>query len=68
VSNCPLCGSANHRVVNTRAHALGISRRRQCGRCGRRWNTIEVSEEEILSLQRIREAAKSIVSLIKEEA
>ncbi|MCB9778872.1 MAG: transcriptional repressor NrdR [Alphaproteobacteria bacterium] len=39
--NCPICGSADCRVVDTRASGDGIRRRRACMDCGHRFTTFE---------------------------
>lgn len=43
---CPLCSHENTRVVDSRLTRDGmqIRRRRQCGRCGTRFNTYETPE------------------------
>src|SRR5437763_6422920 len=38
---CPYCGSADHRVVDSRDAADAIRRRRQCESCGERFTTYE---------------------------
>lgn len=38
---CPNCGCHHFRTIQTRAHAAGIYRRRECRYCGRRLSTIE---------------------------
>lgn len=39
--NCPVCGSADCKVVDTRASGDGIRRRRACQDCGHRFTTFE---------------------------
>jgi len=39
--NCPFCGSADSRVIDTRGAEGGIRRRRECQDCGRRFTTYE---------------------------
>ena len=42
---CPDCGCQHFRVVYTRKAARGrIMRRRECRHCGRRFTTIEISD------------------------
>lgn len=38
---CPYCGSARTRVIDTTHDARGIRRRRVCGKCRRRFSTVE---------------------------
>lgn len=38
---CPLCGSTDTRVIDTRGTGTGIRRRRECMRCERRFTTYE---------------------------
>ena len=46
---CPSCGMAlNSRIVDSREKDGYRFRRRECLRCGARWNTVEVREEEDL--------------------
>lgn len=44
---CPVCGEPDTRVIDTRAADEGrvIRRRRECGRCGRRFTTHERVDE-----------------------
>lgn len=48
--NCPFCSSGDTRVVNSRGSDGGASirRRRECGRCGRRFTTYERAQLEPL--------------------
>src|SRR3954470_11784314 len=41
---CPYCGSAQHRVVDSREAADAIRRRRQCESCGERFTSYERAE------------------------
>ena len=41
---CPYCGSAKHRVVDSREAADAIRRRRQCEQCDQRFTTYERAE------------------------
>lgn len=46
---CPSCGMAlNSRIIDSREKDGYRFRRRECLRCGDRWNTVEVREEEDL--------------------
>lgn len=38
---CPQCGSAQHKVIDTRETGDSIRRRRQCEECGQRFTTYE---------------------------
>ena len=51
---CPLCGSPNQFVVDSRERPGNrIYRRRRCSGCGYRWTTYEIAE---LDLQKIQKA------------
>ncbi|HXG71316.1 MAG TPA: hypothetical protein VNJ04_11990 [Gemmatimonadaceae bacterium] len=39
--HCPLCHGDQCLVINSRPHPTKRIRRRQCLRCGQRWNTYE---------------------------
>lgn len=39
--NCPHCGHARHKVIDTRDTGDEIRRRRQCDQCGQRFTTYE---------------------------
>lgn len=38
---CKECGSSGHRVISSEKAREGVRRRRECLRCGHRWNTME---------------------------
>lgn len=38
---CPYCGGARTRVIDTTRGARGVRRRRECKACGRRFSTVE---------------------------
>jgi transcriptional regulator NrdR family protein len=42
---CPIC-EGETRVLETRDHAIGTRRRRECLDCSERFNTFEVYEDE----------------------
>lgn len=44
---CPFCGHQDDKVIDSRSASEGtaVRRRRECGRCGRRFTTYEVVEE-----------------------
>jgi transcriptional repressor NrdR len=39
--NCPYCGGNKTRVIDTSRDSRGVRRRRECGLCGQRFNTVE---------------------------
>lgn len=47
--DCPKCRSGSH-VTNSRQTHGTVRRRRECERCGHRWTTREISDEEWLAL------------------
>lgn len=48
--DCPFCRVADTRVVDSRTAEDGaaIRRRRQCGRCGRRFTTVEIASLHVV--------------------
>lgn len=52
---CPECGTVDDRVVDSRVSDDGRRfRRRECLDCGARWNTWEVTQEEMGELCRVQ--------------
>src|SRR5512142_3387490 len=49
---CPYCGHADSRVVDTRATAESIRRRRECQTCRKRFTTYEQISEALLIVKR----------------
>jgi transcriptional repressor NrdR len=49
---CPYCGHADSRVVDTRATAESIRRRRECQACRKRFTTYEQISEALLIVKR----------------
>ncbi len=49
---CPYCGHADSRVVDTRAAGEGIRRRRECLSCRKRCTTYEQISEALLIVKR----------------
>ena len=49
---CPYCGRAESRVVDTRATGDGIRRRRECQTCRKRFTTYEQISEALLIVKR----------------
>ena len=45
--SCPRCGSINTKVIESKNtdNQTCLIRRRQCNRCGERWNTVELYSE-----------------------
>ncbi len=45
--NCPFCGHPDDKVIDSRSSSEGsaVRRRRECGKCGKRFTTYEVVEE-----------------------
>jgi transcriptional repressor NrdR len=39
--NCPYCGGNKTRVIDTSRDVRGVRRRRECQKCGQRYNTVE---------------------------
>ena len=49
---CPYCGHADSRVVDTRTTSDGIRRRRECLSCKKRFTTYEQISEALLIVKR----------------
>lgn len=49
---CPYCGQADSRVVDTRATGESIRRRRECQSCRKRFTTYEQISEALLIVKR----------------
>lgn len=49
---CPYCGQADSRVIDTRATGDGIRRRRECQNCQKRFTTYEQISEALLIVKR----------------
>lgn len=49
---CPYCGQAASRVIDTRATGDGIRRRRECQTCQKRFTTYEQISEALLIVKR----------------
>lgn len=49
---CPYCGEPESRVVDTRATAESIRRRRECQRCRKRFTTYEQVSESLFIVKR----------------
>lgn len=45
---CPYCGNEDTRIIDSRSVDHKKRRRRECGRCGRRFTTFEIIERPIL--------------------
>ena len=57
--DCPICHSADTRVLRT----AGAERRRKCCRCGNRWSSIEVHKDDYFKQQ---EAVAKVRDLARE--
>lgn len=49
---CPYCGQADSRVVDTRSTGESIRRRRECQKCRKRFTTYEQISEALLIVKR----------------
>lgn len=58
--NCPKCGCAFSKVIDSRIVDHGKKRRRECVGCGTRYNCIEVFEEDykktMIAIDKIKKA------------
>lgn len=47
---CPYCGNEDTRIIDSRSTASKKRRRRECGKCGRRFTTFEVIERPMITV------------------
>lgn len=57
---CSKCRSPSS-VINSRPIGDNIVRRRECPRCGTRWNTVEIREERFAALLRLSKAVEALM-------
>lgn len=58
IDECPSCGHNNAKIVDSRfedTFTLRI-RRKECKDCGRRWNTVEMTEEDFENISSLTES------------
>lgn len=59
---CPLCAHSDSRVIRSTERDNGqVRRTRQCCRCGHRWATVEITEEEAMQVDRLKRAAGALI-------
>ncbi|MFM9926932.1 hypothetical protein VLK31_28375 [Variovorax sp. H27-G14] len=63
---CPACTSTEQRVLSTRPGDARITRLRCCDACGHRWNTIELSAQNLTRMESAVAAVRTFTSLSKE--
>ena len=64
---CPICGSGNNDVVDSRTTADGIVRRRRSCECGIRFTTYELTGEEYEKMKRLEEVAIKLKEVIDDD-
>lgn len=64
---CPTCQEEDHRVLRTEALEIGVRRSRLCLQCGKRWHTVETTDEIYQRAASIVEAGRKFRELIGEE-
>lgn len=61
MSACPKCGNKSSEVTHNKHQDDGsIQRRRKCGLCGFRFNTVEMLQERLSPMQNLLDAIRSI--------
>ena len=45
---CPYCGNEDTKIIDSRSMERKKRRRRECGKCGRRFTTFEIIERPML--------------------
>lgn len=63
--HCPTCQHGQHFVVKTESDGQGIRRRRQCTRCGHRWNTYEGMANLEKELTQLKRALSKVAELVQ---
>ena len=63
--NCPICQHGESQVVRTDQEVVAIKRRRQCLRCGHRWNTFETPINTAAELAEIKRLLIPVAELVK---
>lgn len=62
---CQNCHHTEHRVMRSEPRPGAIRRIRQCDRCGHRWPTLEIGEQELADDRRtLAEARKMAAKLV----
>lgn len=64
--HCPSCESGRSAVIDSRDRPAGRVRRRKCGGCGFRWNTVEVGESALNAMLDTAEKLNHIEAVIHE--
>ena len=62
---CPICQHGEHSVVKAKQADNAIRRRRQCVRCGHRWNTYEGMADTAEELARLKRAVGQVADLVR---
>lgn len=63
---CPACSSVEQKVMSTRAGTSRTGRLRRCNACGHRWNTIELTVQELQRLEVAVAAMRTFMDACKE--
>jgi hypothetical protein len=63
--HCPICQHGQHFVLKTESVEQVIRRRRQCARCGHRWNTYEGMADLGDELVRLKQALSKVAELVQ---
>lgn len=64
---CPICGSDNNSVKDSRMNGDGIVRRRRACECGIRFTTYELTAEEYEKMKRLEELAIKLKEVIDDD-
>lgn len=63
---CPACESTEGRVISTRDTGPKVARLRSCSACGHRWNTVELSAQNLARMESAVQAVRTFSTLSKE--
>lgn len=61
--NCPICDHTETRVIRSQAPR----RRRECCRCGHRWNSIEIMEDRLMKAEQATAKIQALAAQLAEE-
>jgi transcriptional regulator NrdR family protein len=62
IKTCPACGGTDVKVTDSRPTNGPLRRRRECGGCGKRWTTYEISADAYENTMRNMGRTVSIIS------
>lgn len=61
------CLHSDSKVIDTRHRRQGLRRRRECLKCGHRWTTWEIADDQLKTMRRVDRAIAFIEALAPDE-